>query len=101
MIEETIWLINLGRSIIIIFKVTEAYSPVKVGIGRPLDIQVPLADVIDGFIVNLNTTHQPNESVTDVSTNMQHPCRHGDYSKFTMNAQSECSRVVWAHKVEL
>ena len=81
--------------------IANAHSPVKVGVGWPLDIQVPLADVIDGFIVNLNTTHQPNESVTDVSTNMQHPCRHGDYSKFTMNAQSECSRVVWAHKVEL
>ena len=27
--------------------------PVQVGVGRPLNVQVPLADVIDGLIVNL------------------------------------------------
>ena len=100
MIEDTIWLINLRRSFIIRFKVTKAHSPVKVGVGWPLDIQVPLADVIDGFIVNLNTAHKPNENVTDLSTN-DIRVWHGDKSKFTMKAQSECSRVVWAHKVEL
>ena len=68
-IEDTIWLINLGRSFIIRFQVTKVHSPVKVGVGRPLDIQVPLADVIDGFIVDLNIAHEPNENVTDLSTN--------------------------------
>ena len=48
---------------------TKVKSPVKVGVGWPLNIQVPLTDVIDGFIVNLNTAHKPNESVTDLSTN--------------------------------
>ena len=47
----------------------KVHSPVQVGIGRPLDIQVPLADVIDGFIVDLNIAHEPNENVTDLSTN--------------------------------
>ena len=27
--------------------------PVKVGVGGPLDVKIPLADVIDGLIVNL------------------------------------------------
>ena len=47
----------------------KVHSPVQVRIGRPLDIQVPLADVIDGFIVDLNIAHEPNENVTDLSTN--------------------------------
>ena len=47
----------------------KVHSPVQVRIGRPLDIQVPLADVIDGFIVDLNIAHEQNENVTDLSTN--------------------------------
>ena len=47
----------------------KVHSPVQVRIGRPLDIQVPLADVIDSFVVNLNTANMPNEIVTNTSTN--------------------------------
>ena len=38
-------------------------EPVEVGVGWSLDVKVPTADVIDGFIVNLNSAHRPNESV--------------------------------------
>ena len=48
----------------------KVHSPVQVRIGRPLDIQVPLADVIDGFVVNLNTTHRLIEIVTYLSRNI-------------------------------
>ena len=96
--------------------------PVKVGISRPLDVKISLADVIDGFIVHLGKQNSSSALTYNLSLHGQlrqifsssprsknsvvnhnlsinksvKPKGCDEYPKrvFTMNAQSECSRVV-------